>query len=45
VPANRNWYRNLIIASAIVKKLEELTPQYPPLEIDIANAIKEVEAS
>ncbi len=45
VPANRNWYRNLIIASAIVKKLEELNPQYPPLEIDIQNAIKEVEAS
>ena len=45
VPANRNWYRNLIIASAIVKKLKELNSEYPPLEIDIQNTIKEVETS
>lgn len=45
IPANRNWYRDLVIANVIVKKLEELDLQYPNLEIDVNSAIKEIEAS
>lgn len=29
VPANHNWYRNLIVAETLVKTLKELNPQYP----------------
>jgi len=45
VPANRNWYRNLVIASVIVEKLEDLNLNYPKLEIDLETAKKEIEAS
>jgi len=40
VPANRNWYRNLIVASVITEALEGLKMQYPPLEFDIDNCKK-----
>jgi len=29
IPANRNWYRNLSVASVIVKTLEDLKIKYP----------------
>jgi PPK2 family polyphosphate:nucleotide phosphotransferase len=45
IPANRNWYRNLVIASVIVDTLEQLNLKYPNLDIDINTAIKEIEAS
>ena len=33
VPANRNWYRNLLISDVIVKTLEKMDPQFPdPVE-------------
>lgn len=33
VPANRNWYRNLLISDVIVKTLEKMAPQFPdPVE-------------
>lgn len=33
VPANRNWYRNLIVAGVLVDKLKSLKMQYPrPVE-------------
>lgn len=32
VPANRKWYRNLVITRAIVEKLREMNPQFPPAE-------------
>ena len=33
VPANRNWYRDLVISSILVKTLQELKMQYPqPVE-------------
>ena len=32
VPANRNWYRNLVVASTLVETLEQMNPQYPPEE-------------
>jgi hypothetical protein len=35
VPADQNWYRNLVVASAIVAKMRELDPQYPMPEVDL----------
>lgn len=32
VPANRKWYRNLVVTRAIVEMLEDMNPQYPPPE-------------
>lgn len=32
VPANKKWFRDLVIASVIVETLEEMNPQYPPPE-------------
>ena len=32
VPANKKWYRNLVIARAIADTLEEIGPQFPPAE-------------
>ena len=32
VPANRNWYRNLVVASTLVETLEQMNPQFPPEE-------------
>jgi PPK2 family polyphosphate:nucleotide phosphotransferase len=32
VPANKKWYRNLVVASTIADILEAMDPQYPPAE-------------
>lgn len=32
VPGNDNWYRNLVVAQAIVATLAKMNPQYPPEE-------------
>lgn len=32
LPANKKWYRNLVIARTIADTLEAMDPQYPPLE-------------
>lgn len=32
VPANKKWYRNLVIARAIADTLESLDPKFPPAE-------------
>ncbi len=32
VPANRKWYRNLVVARTIADALEEMDPQFPPEE-------------
>jgi PPK2 family polyphosphate:nucleotide phosphotransferase len=35
VPANRKWYRDLVITRTIVEALEAMNPQYPPAEPDL----------
>jgi PPK2 family polyphosphate:nucleotide phosphotransferase len=45
IPANHNWYRNLVIASVIVDKLESLNMQYPVITGDIEAYKKEIQAS
>jgi Polyphosphate kinase 2 (PPK2) len=32
VPANKKWYRNLIVARTIADTLEAMDPRYPPAE-------------
>ena len=32
MPANRKWYRNLVISQTIIKALEELKMEYPAPE-------------
>jgi PPK2 family polyphosphate:nucleotide phosphotransferase len=32
VPANRKWYRNLVVSNLLRKTLEDMNPQYPPEE-------------
>jgi PPK2 family polyphosphate:nucleotide phosphotransferase len=36
VPANKKWYRNLVVARAIVKKLEEMDPKPPKSTVDVS---------
>jgi hypothetical protein len=35
VPANKKWYRNLVVASVIVETLESLDMRYPEPEEDL----------
>lgn len=35
IPANRNWYRNLLVSSILVKTLEDLQPRYPEFKGDV----------
>jgi PPK2 family polyphosphate:nucleotide phosphotransferase len=30
VPANRKWYRNLVVSQILIDTLEDMNPQYPP---------------
>jgi hypothetical protein len=36
VPANRKWYRNLLIARTIADTLEAMDPRFPEAKADIA---------
>ena len=35
VPANRKWYRNLVVSTAIVESLEALKMDFPKVSVDI----------
>ena len=41
IPANRNWYRNLSVASVIVKTLEDLKLKYPKPAEDLGKIVIE----
>jgi polyphosphate kinase 2 (PPK2 family) len=45
IPANHNWYRNLVIARVIVDKLESLNMHYSAISGDIETYKKEIQAS
>ncbi|MFE9741461.1 PPK2 family polyphosphate kinase [Streptomyces sp. NPDC006477] len=36
VPADRKWYRNWAISTLLLEHLQELDPQYPPGDYDVA---------
>ena len=37
VPANKKWYRNLVVARTIADTLEAMDPQFPPAEQGLEN--------
>ena len=39
VPANRKWYRNLVVGTAIVEALEGLNMRYPQPEEDLSHVV------
>jgi PPK2 family polyphosphate:nucleotide phosphotransferase len=39
VPADRKWYRNLVVASVLVETLEGLHMEYPPAEEDLSGVV------
>jgi PPK2 family polyphosphate:nucleotide phosphotransferase len=39
VPANRKWYRNLLVAESIVKALKGFDMHYPPAEQDLSGVV------
>jgi PPK2 family polyphosphate:nucleotide phosphotransferase len=39
VPANKKWYRNLVIARTLADTLEAMNPQYPPAEEGLENMV------
>ena len=41
VPADRNWYRNLVVSQVLVDTLRGLDLRYPPAEDDIADLVVE----
>jgi polyphosphate kinase 2 (PPK2 family) len=44
VPANKKWYRNLVIARTIADTLEAMNPQYPPAEEGLGASRFRIEA-
>jgi PPK2 family polyphosphate:nucleotide phosphotransferase len=41
VPANRKWYRNLVVSRILRKTLERLDPQFPPAEEGLEGLVVE----
>lgn len=41
VPANRKWYRDLVVASVLVKALEAMELRYPPPKQDLTGVVVE----
>lgn len=41
VPADRNWYRNLVVAEILVGALQEMNPQSPEPEEDLEGVVVE----
>jgi len=39
IPANRKWYRNLVISSIIIEKLKNLNMSYPEAEDDLSDVV------
>lgn len=39
VPANRKWYRNLVVSSILIDHLERMDPEYPPPEDDLDDVV------
>lgn len=41
VPADRKWYRNLVVAQTVVQTIEELHPTYPKSKLELENLVVE----
>jgi PPK2 family polyphosphate:nucleotide phosphotransferase len=42
VPADRKWYRNWAVSRLVTEALQQMAPQYPPAEFDVATERKRV---
>jgi PPK2 family polyphosphate:nucleotide phosphotransferase len=45
IPSNKKWYRNWAVASLLLDHLEEMSPQWPPADFDVAEQIEAVKNS
>jgi polyphosphate kinase 2 (PPK2 family) len=41
IPANHNWYRNLMVARVVSATLDDLNPQYPESDEDFSKYVIE----
>jgi polyphosphate kinase 2 (PPK2 family) len=41
VPANKKWYRNLVVATVLVDTLEEMRPHYQETNVDLRQVVIE----
>ncbi len=39
IPADHEWYRNLVVAELVVAALEEMAPQFPPPQVDLSKVV------
>jgi PPK2 family polyphosphate:nucleotide phosphotransferase len=44
VPANKKWYRDLVVASVLLEWLKSLKMEYPQPPYDVASALRDLEA-
>jgi len=44
VPANKKWYRDLVIASVILETLKDLKMEYPQPQYDVASILRDFDA-
>ena len=42
IPADRRWYRNLVVARIVASTLEEMDPRYPEPSDEAADGAREV---
>jgi polyphosphate kinase 2 (PPK2 family) len=45
IPADRKWYRDWAVATLLLEHLEQLDPQWPAADFDVAAERRRVEAS
>jgi hypothetical protein len=41
IPANRKWYRDVVVARVVVDALQEMNPRYPETHIDFSKIVIE----
>jgi len=44
VPANKKWYRDLVVASVILETLRDLKMEYPQSKYDVASILRDFDA-
>jgi PPK2 family polyphosphate:nucleotide phosphotransferase len=44
VPANKKWYRDLVMASVILETLKDLKLEYPQPEYDVGSILRDIDA-
>lgn len=45
IPANRKWYRNLLVAGIIAETLRKMRPIWPPPSVDLADIEQQLSAA